>query len=216
MHTLTYFGIHTPAALFDQDREAHKAEAVARALAALDEHLVEPIASYVATDSSGRPCIEAKVPQDVEDDLAMPGGHIFHGDLDWPWASNRARLETPAQQWGVQTDHASVMVCGSGARRGGFVSGPRRAQRRTGGAGLPVTPVTRPLPIFPCPPPRSTVAVASQRAPLAQLVEQLTLNQRVGGSSPSWRTTQKSRPVRHELDGPPLRLKGENPPGPSP
>ncbi len=123
MHTLTYFGIHTPAALFDQDREAHKAEAVDRALAALDEHLVEPIASYVATDSSGRPCIEAKVPQDVEDDLAMPGGHIFHGDLDWPWASNRARLETPAQQWGVQTDHASVMVCGSGARRGGFVSG---------------------------------------------------------------------------------------------
>jgi len=123
MHTLTYFGIHTPAALFDQDREAHKAEAVARALAALDEHLVAPIASYVATDASGRPCIEAKVPQDVEDDLAMPGGHIFHGDLDWPWASNRARLETPAQQWGVQTDHASVMVCGSGARRGGAVSG---------------------------------------------------------------------------------------------
>jgi len=123
MHTLTYFGIHTPAALFEQDREAHKAEAVARALAALDEHLVEPIASYVATDASGRPCIEAKVPQDVEADLAMPGGHIFHGDLDWPWASNRARLETPAQQWGVQTDHASVMVCGSGARRGGAVSG---------------------------------------------------------------------------------------------
>lgn len=123
MHTLTYFGIHTPAALFEQDRERHKAEAVARALAALDEHLVEPIASYVATDASGRPCIEAKVPQDVEDELAMPGGHIFHGDLDWPWASNRARLETPAQQWGVQTDHASVMVCGAGARRGGAVSG---------------------------------------------------------------------------------------------
>ena len=123
MHTLTYFGLHTPAALFEQDRETHKAEAVARALAALDEHLVEPIASCVATDAAGRPCIEAKVPQDVEADLAMPGGHIFHGDLDWPWASNRARLETPAQQWGVQTDHASVLVCGSGARRGGAVSG---------------------------------------------------------------------------------------------
>ena len=34
----------------------------------------------------------------------MPGGHPYHGDLDWPWAPNRARLETPAQQWGVQTD----------------------------------------------------------------------------------------------------------------
>ena len=123
MHTLTYFGLHTPAALFEHDGETRKAEAVARALAGLDEHLVEPIASYVATDAAGRPCIEAMVPQDVEADLAMPGGHIFHGDLDWPWASNRARLDTPAQQWGVQTDHASVMVCGSGARRGGAVSG---------------------------------------------------------------------------------------------
>ena len=122
-HTLTYVGLQTPAALFEHDPVARKAEAVARALGALDEHLVEPIASYVATDASGRPCLEAQVPQDVEADLAMPGGHIFHGDLDWPWAANRARLETPAQQWGVQTDHASVMICGSGARRGGGVSG---------------------------------------------------------------------------------------------
>ena len=53
----------------------------------------------------------------------MPGGHIFHGDLEWPWAPNRARLETPAQQWGVQTDDDSVLLCGSGARRGGAVSG---------------------------------------------------------------------------------------------
>lgn len=122
-HTFTYFGVNTPAALFEHDRDARKEEAVSRALAALDEHLAEPIASCIATDASGRPCIEAKVPQDVEADLAMPGGHIFHGDLDWPWASNRARLETPAQQWGVQTDIASVMVCGSGSRRGGAVSG---------------------------------------------------------------------------------------------
>ena len=34
-----------------------------------------------------------------------------------------ARLDTPAQQWGVQTDHAPVLLCGSGARRGGAVSG---------------------------------------------------------------------------------------------
>ena len=72
---------------------------------------------------SGRPCIDARIPQDVEYELAMPGGHPDHGDLDWPWASNRARLETPAQQWGVQTDHAPVLLCGAGARRGGAVSG---------------------------------------------------------------------------------------------
>ena len=120
-HTLTYFGLHTPAGLFEDP--AARDLAVSRALASLDEHLVEPIESCLSTDSEGRPCIEAKVPQDIESDLAMPGGHIFHGDLEWPWASNRARLETPAQQWGVATDLDSVLLCGSGARRGGAVSG---------------------------------------------------------------------------------------------
>lgn len=122
-HTLTYFGLHTPASLFDADPEAAKKEAVDRALAALNEHLVEPISSCVALDADGRPCIEAKIPQDIEADLAMPGGHIFHGDLEWPWAPSRASLDTPAQQWGVATDLGNVLLCGSGARRGGAVSG---------------------------------------------------------------------------------------------
>jgi phytoene dehydrogenase-like protein len=122
-HTLTYFGLHTPASLFEADPEATKAEAVRRAIASLDAHLDEPIESCVARDADGQPCIEAKIPQDIERDLAMPGGHIFHGDLEWPWAPDRARLETPAERWGVQTDHPSVLLCGSGARRGGAVSG---------------------------------------------------------------------------------------------
>jgi phytoene dehydrogenase-like protein len=122
-HTLTYFGLHTPAGLFATDPEGAKKLAVDRALAALNEHLVEPIESCVATDAAGRPSIEAKIPQDIEKDLARPGGHIFHGDLDWPWAPNRSRRDTPAQQWGVQTDHDAVLLCGSGARRGGAVSG---------------------------------------------------------------------------------------------
>ncbi len=122
-HTLTYFGLHTPASLFDGDPEGQKALAVERAIAALDEHLVEPLASCLARDADGNPCVEAKIPQDVERDLAMPGGHIFHGDLAWPWAPQRSRLETPAQQWGVQTDLDAVLLCGSGARRGGAVSG---------------------------------------------------------------------------------------------
>ncbi len=120
-HTLTYFGLHTPASLFDRDPDA-KELAVRRAIASLDEHLVEPLIDCVARDSDGRPCIEAKIPQDIETDLAMPGGHIYHGHLDWPWASNRSRLDTPAQQWGVQTDVASVLLCGAGARRGGGIS----------------------------------------------------------------------------------------------
>jgi phytoene dehydrogenase-like protein len=122
-HTLTYFGVHTPAALFDHDPEGAKRLAVQRAIEALDLHLLDPIETCLATDADGKPCLEAKIPQDIERDLAMPGGHIFHGDLEWPWASNRARLDTPAQQWGVQTDLGSVLVCGSGSRRGGAVSG---------------------------------------------------------------------------------------------
>ncbi|MCD6640417.1 MAG: NAD(P)/FAD-dependent oxidoreductase [Nocardioides sp.] len=121
-HTLTYFGLHTPASLFEDDPDA-KDLAVRRAITSLDAVLAEPIEQCVSRDADGNPCIEAKVPQDVEKDLAMPGGHIFHGDLDWPWAPNRSRLETPAQQWGVQTDHDVVLLCGSGARRGGAVSG---------------------------------------------------------------------------------------------
>ena len=122
LHTLTYFGLHTPAGLFDADPDAADL-AVERALDSLNAVLTEPIESCIAWDADGKPCVEAKIPQDVEKDLAMPGGHIFHGDLDWPWAANRARLDTPAQQWGVQTGHDSVLICGSGARRGGAVSG---------------------------------------------------------------------------------------------
>ena len=120
---LTYVGVHTPSSLFERDPESAREQAVSRALAALNQHLVEPVESCLATDSASRPSIDASIPQDVERDLAMPGGHIFHGELDWPWAPNRSRLETPAQQWGVQTDVASVLVCGAGSRRGAAVSG---------------------------------------------------------------------------------------------
>ncbi|MCX6395464.1 MAG: NAD(P)/FAD-dependent oxidoreductase [Propionibacteriales bacterium] len=122
-HTLTYFGLHQPAALFEIDTEARRLEAVRRAIAAIDAHLMEPLLSCVLTGPDGELCVEAKFPQDIEADLAMPGGHIFHGDLAWPWASNREALVTPAQQWGVATELGSVLLCGSGARRGGGVSG---------------------------------------------------------------------------------------------
>jgi phytoene dehydrogenase-like protein len=121
-HTLTYFGLHTPARLFEHNPDA-KALAVERAIASIDQHLVKPLKKRIARDADGKRCIEAKIPQDIEHDLAMPGGHIFHGDLEWPWASNRALLDTPAARWGVQTGAPSVFLCGAGARRGGAVSG---------------------------------------------------------------------------------------------
>jgi len=128
--TLTYFGLHLPATLFDDPatRAERKELAVERAIASLNQHLVDPIESVVARDANGRPCIEAKIPQDIEADLGMPGGHIFHGDLSWPWAADTTGLDTtgldtPAARWGVATGRDGVLLCGSGARRGGAVSG---------------------------------------------------------------------------------------------
>jgi len=123
--TLTYFGLHLPATLFDDPatRAERKELAVERAIASLNKHLVDPIESVVAHDADGRPCIEAKIPQDIETDLGMPGGHIFHGDLSWPWAADTAALDTPAARWGVATSREAVLLCGSGAQRGGAVSG---------------------------------------------------------------------------------------------
>ncbi|MCH1867187.1 NAD(P)/FAD-dependent oxidoreductase [Nocardioides sp. CFH 31398] len=123
-HTLTYFGLHTPSTLFEgPDGEQVRAEATRRALAGLQQHLAEPLEDCLARDADGRPCVEVRTPVDLEHELALPGGHIFHGDLEWPWASSRAALDTPAQRWGVQTDADAVLLCGSGARRGGAVSG---------------------------------------------------------------------------------------------
>lgn len=122
-HTLTYFGLHTPARLFEENPDLLRAQAVSAAVTSISEHLAEPLMACVATDANGNPCIEAKIPQDLERDLAMPGGHIFHGDLEWPWAPRHAALDTPAQRWGVHTSMPSVLFCGSGARRGGAVSG---------------------------------------------------------------------------------------------
>ena len=49
----------------------------------------------------------------------MPGGHIFHRDLAWPFAESEAQVG----RWGVETARANVWICGAGARRGGGVSG---------------------------------------------------------------------------------------------
>ncbi|MFO6451358.1 MULTISPECIES: phytoene desaturase family protein [unclassified Aeromicrobium] len=112
--TLTYFGLHTPPGVLDAP--GAKEEAVKRVLAALDEHLAEPIEPLILG-------IEAKTPTEIEHELAMPGGHIFHGDLAWPWLEEGERPHSPAERWGVATAHPRVLLCGSGARRGGAVSG---------------------------------------------------------------------------------------------
>ena len=120
LHTLTLFGLHTPAALFRADPAGTRDEAVRRVVAQLDAHLAEPLAGCLALDADGAPCLAAASPLDVEQQLAMPGGHIFHGDLAWP----AARSDDEAGGWGVTTAQPRVVAASSGGTvRGGAVSG---------------------------------------------------------------------------------------------
>lgn len=115
--TLTLFGLHTPARLFEEDNDGVREELVKSTLAQLDAQLAEPLADCLAVDAEGRPCIEAKTPLDLERDLRLPRGNIFHRDLSWPYA------QEGAGRWGVETRHGNVLLCGAGAVRGGGVSG---------------------------------------------------------------------------------------------
>ncbi|MGW4673001.1 phytoene desaturase family protein [Streptomyces sp. NPDC004324] len=115
--TLTLFGLHTPARLFERDNDAVREELLKSTLAQLDAQLAEPLTDCLATDAEGRPCIEAKTPLDLERDLRLPGGNIFHRDLAFPYA------QEGTGRWGVETAHANVLLCGAGAVRGGGVSG---------------------------------------------------------------------------------------------
>ncbi|MFE0645053.1 phytoene desaturase family protein [Streptomyces sp. NPDC058877] len=115
--TLTLFGLHAPARLFAADNEGARAKLLSATLAQLDAHLGESILDCLAVDAEGRPCIEAKTPVDLERELRLPGGHIFHRDLSFPYAAQ------DTGRWGVETHHANVLLCGAGAVRGGGVSG---------------------------------------------------------------------------------------------
>ena len=116
-HTLTLFSLHTPARLFEHGMS--RDEALAAALRSLDEVLAEPIEDCLLRGPDGEPCLEAKTPLDLEDELALPRGNIFHRDLAWPFAED----EADAGAWGTETDIANVHLGGAGARRGGGVSG---------------------------------------------------------------------------------------------
>ena len=110
-HTLTLFGLHTPAALFDANNEEAKAAALKAALASLNQYLVEPIENVIAA-------IEVKSPLDIEGDVGLPRGNIFHKDLSFPFREDNQHI-----RWGVETDDPRIFICGAGAIRGGGVSG---------------------------------------------------------------------------------------------
>jgi phytoene dehydrogenase-like protein len=118
-HTLTLFGLHLPARLFTGDNAGARERALAATVASLNSVLAEPIEDCLWTDADGRPCIEAKTPLDLQAELGLPAGHIFHRDLSWPFATDADLAGT----WGVETEHERILLCGAGAMRGGGVSG---------------------------------------------------------------------------------------------
>ena len=118
-HTLTYFGLDLPYSLFTTDNERVKKEVVAKFLSGINHYLAEPIEDCFARDAQGNTCIEAKSAYDLEQDLNMPLGNIFHNALSWFYAKD----ETEIGELGVETAYPRIFICGSSAKRGGAVSG---------------------------------------------------------------------------------------------
>lgn len=110
-HTLTLFGLHTPATLFDTDNDVAREAALKSALTSLNQYLAEPIEGFIAG-------IEVKTPLDIEKEIGLPRGNIFHRDLQFPF-----REDGTVPSWGVETDDPRIFICGAGAIRGGGVSG---------------------------------------------------------------------------------------------
>lgn len=115
VHTMTLFGLHMPARLFRADPEGARERALELTLASIDSVLAEPLEDCLLAPDT----LEVRSPLDIEASIGMPAGHIFHRDLQWPFAEDPADVG----RWGTETSDRNVFVCGAGARRGGGVSG---------------------------------------------------------------------------------------------
>jgi phytoene dehydrogenase-like protein len=118
-HTLTLFALDTPWRLFPADNEALRRAATRKCLDGLNSYLAEPIEDCLARGADGEPCLEAKTPVDIEQELGHYRGNIFQAALTFPFADTADAAGT----WGVETPFPNVFFCGSSARRGGGVSG---------------------------------------------------------------------------------------------
>ncbi len=123
-HTLTVFGLHVPHRLTQtMDNDSLRTALQEAVVASLNSVLAEPLEDVILQDADGNLCFETKTTRDLEDALGLPGGNIFHGPLEWPFVEDDEDLSTPERRWGVATPDEGVFLCGSGARRGGAVSG---------------------------------------------------------------------------------------------
>ncbi len=117
--TLTLFGLDMPYRLFDLDHDAKRKRVLEVYLEGLDRICEEPFLDCVARDRHGEPCIEIKTPQDLEREIDLDQGNIFHNAPSWFFATRPEDVGT----WGVETEFPRVYRAGSSATRGGAVSG---------------------------------------------------------------------------------------------
>ena len=118
-HTITLFGLNTPASLFKQNNQIMREKVKQKYLEGLNSFFVDKIEDCLALDDDQNPCIEVKTPLDLEESVFLPKGNIFHKPLQWPFATSIDEVG----KWGVETEFANVFICGAGAKRGGGVSG---------------------------------------------------------------------------------------------
>ena len=118
LHTLTLFAFHTPAELFEKDRALTTAKATERIINGINSYLENPIEEVLAYDSDGRACLEVKTPLDLEDEIDLPRGNIFHADLTMPFVTAGI-----TDKWGSATEYSNIHLGGASAVRGGGVSG---------------------------------------------------------------------------------------------
>jgi phytoene dehydrogenase-like protein len=117
--TLTLFGLDMPYRLFRQQGDS-KREAVRRLyLEGLDRVCSEPFQDCIARDDDGQLCLEIKTPQNLEEELDLDLGNIFHRSLSWFFTDDPSKIGT----WGVETSRPRIYRAGSSAERGGAVSG---------------------------------------------------------------------------------------------
>lgn len=117
--TLTLFGLDMPYRLFDVDHDERRERVKQLYLEGLDRICAEPFHDCLAVGKDGTPCIEIKTPQDLEAEVDLDQGNIFHDAPSWFYAPSSDEVGT----WGVETEFPRVYRAGSSAIRGGAVSG---------------------------------------------------------------------------------------------
>jgi len=118
-HTLTLFGLDMPWRLFEQDHDGRRRLVLARYLEGLNRLCAEPFEDCIARTAAGELCLEVHTPQDLQAELDLDGGNIFHNQPSWFFAETEER----AGQRGVETLWPRIYLAGSAAQRGGAISG---------------------------------------------------------------------------------------------